>query len=128
MGWDDWSNGGRNLNDKTDIEMNLKDKDVGLKEFEVEKVVTFVVRYKTLAKDKYELDHLYLGCSDLDIGDLENKKVYDFKIRNCGESEETKPYETGSKVEKEYWAKKKDKDFDEKEYDLKITDGLEVYF
>ena len=128
MSWDNWSNGGRDLTDKRDIEMDLKDKDVGLKEFEVEKVVTFVVRYKTLAKDKYELDDLYLGWSDLDIGDLENKKVYDFKIRNCGESEETKPYETGSKVEKEYWAEKKDKDFDEKEYDLKITDGLEVYF
>ena len=124
MGWDNWSNGGRDLTDKKDIEMDLKDKDVGLKEFEVEKVVTFVVRYKTLGKDKYDLDHPYLGCSDLDIGDLENKKVYDFAIRNCGESEETKPHETGNKVEKEYWAEKNDKDFDEKEYDLKITDGM----
>ena len=59
MGWDNWSNGGRDLTDKRDVEMDLKDKDVGLKEFEVEKVVTFVVRYKTLGKDKYELDHLY---------------------------------------------------------------------
>ena len=124
MGWDNWSNGGMDLTDKRDIEMDLKDKDVGLKEFEVEKVVTFVVRYKTLGKDKYELDHLYLGCANLDIGDLENKKVYDFKIRNCGESEETTPHETGIKVEKEYWAEKNDEDFNEKEYDLKITDGM----
>ena len=37
MSWDDWSNGGKDLTDKRDIEMDLKDKDVGLKEFEVEK-------------------------------------------------------------------------------------------
>ena len=128
MGWDDWSNGGRNLNDKRDIEMNLENKDVGLKEFEIEKVVTFVVKYKTLGKDKYDLDPLYLGCAELDIGDLENKKVYDFAIRNCGEREETEPRETTNEVKKEYWAEKKDEDFDEKEYDLKITDGIGMYF
>ena len=30
MGWDNWSNGGRDLTDKRDIEINLNDKDVGL--------------------------------------------------------------------------------------------------
>jgi hypothetical protein len=30
MGWDNWSNGGRDLTDKRDIEMDLKDKDIGL--------------------------------------------------------------------------------------------------
>ena len=128
MGWDDWTNGGRNLTDKKDIEMNLEDKDIGLKEFEIEKVVTFLVRYKTLGKDKYDLEHLYLGCAELDIGDLENKKVYDFAIRNCGESQETQPHETSNEVKKEYLSKREDEDFDEKEYDLKITDGIGLYF
>ena len=123
MGWDDWSSKSQ-FKDKSDVEMDLKDKDIGLKEFEMEKVVTFVVRYKVLGKDYPE--PFYLGCTGIDLGDLtmEKDKVYDFSVRNCGESEEIKPRETGNKVEKEYSADKEDEDFDEKEYDLKIKDEL----
>ena len=107
MGWDNWSSKST-FKDRSNVEMDLKDKDIGLKEFEIEKVVTFVVRYKVLGKDYPE--PFYLGCMGIDLGDLamEEDKVYDFAIRNCGESEETKPHETGNKVEKEYWAEKKD--------------------
>ena len=102
MGWDNWTNSS-DLQDKSDIESNLKETDVGLQEFEVEKTVTFVVKYKTLAKDKYSLDHLYLGCANLDIGDTteDNKKVYDFSIKNYGESDE-KTRQTLNEVEKIY--------------------------
>ena len=33
-----------------------------------------------------------------------------------------------NEVKKEYWSEKNDKDFDEKEYDLKISDGIGLYF
>ena len=102
MGWDNWSKSS-DLQDKSDVEINLKETDVGLQEFEVERTVTFVVKYKTLAKDKYNLEHLYLGCANLDIGDTseDNKKVYDFSIKNYGESDE-KTRQTLNEVEKIY--------------------------
>ena len=100
MGWDNWSNSS-DLQSKSDVEMNLTEKDTGLKEFEIEKTVTFVVKYKALGKDRYNIDHLYLGCADLDIGDTseDNKKVYDFSIKNFGESDE-KISMTSNEVEK----------------------------
>ena len=35
MSWDNWSNGGRDLTDKRDIEMDLKDKDFNEKEYDL---------------------------------------------------------------------------------------------
>ena len=46
MGWDDWTS-----KFKFEYQPDTDEKDVGLKEFEVEEDVIFTVKYKVLAKD-----------------------------------------------------------------------------
>ena len=70
MGWDNWSNGGRDLTDKKDIEMDLKDKDVGLKEFEVE--TSTIARGISVGDELEYADEITLGRSILNRIPFEN--------------------------------------------------------
>ena len=100
MGWDDWTSS-FNFEEKPDTD----EKDVGLKEFEVQEDVIFTVKYKVLAKDKSDLINkkVYLGGATLEINkdDKDCGKTYSYHVKNWG-TENTKETETGREVVKEY--------------------------
>ena len=100
MGWDDWTN-----KFKFECKPDTDEKDVGLKEFEVEEDIIFTVKYKVLAKDKSDLidKKVYLGGASLEIDkdDKDVGKTYDYYVKNWG-TENTKETETGRAVVKEY--------------------------
>ena len=88
MGWDDWTS-----KFKFECKPDTDEKDVGLKEFEVEEDIVFTVKYKVLAKDKSDLidKKVYLGSASLEIdkdGD-DVGKTYDYYVKNWG-TENTK--------------------------------------
>ena len=118
MGWDDWTSK-FNFEEKPDTD----EKDVGLKEFEVEEDIIFTVKYKVLAKDKSDLidKKVYLGGASLEIDkdDDDVGKTYDYYVKNWG-TENTKETETGRVVIKEYG---KDDDGTEDKEDFEITLG-----
>lgn len=117
MGWDDWTSK-FNFEEKPDVD----EKDVGLKEFEVEEDVIFTVKYKVLAKDKMDLidKKVYLGGASLEIdkdGD-DVGKTYDYHVKNWG-TENTKEIETGRVVIKEYGKDDEGKE-DKEDFEIKL--------
>ena len=117
MGWDDWTSK-FNFEEKPDTD----EKDVGLKEFEVEEDVVFTVKYKVLAKDKSDLidKKVYLGGATLEI-DKDSKdvgKTYDYYVKNWG-TEKTKETETGRSVVKEYGKDDEGKE-DKEDFEIKL--------
>jgi hypothetical protein len=117
MGWDDWTSS-FNFEEKPDTD----EKDVGLKEFEVEEDVIFTVKYKVLAKDKSDLidKKVYLGGASLEI-DKDSKdvgKTYDYHVKNWG-TENTKETETGRSVVKEYGTDENGKE-DKEDFEIKL--------
>ena len=117
MGWDDWTSK-FNFEEKPDTD----EKDVGLKEFEVQEDVIFTVKYKVLAKDKSDLidKKVYLGGAELKIdkdGD-DVGKTYDYAVKNWG-TENTKERETGRKVIKEYGTDENGKE-DKEDFEIKL--------
>ena len=123
MGWDDWT---RNFSfeEKPDTE----EKDVGLKEFEVQEDVVFTIKYKVLAKDKSDLidKKVYLGGATLEIDKDNNDvgKTYDYHVKNWG-TENTKETETGRIVIKEY-GKDDDGKEDKEDFEIKLGDGIGI--
>jgi hypothetical protein len=117
MGWDDWTSS-FNFEEKPDA----GEKDVGLKEFEVEEDIVFTVKYKVLAKNKSDLiaKKVYLGGASLEIdkdGD-DVGKTYDYHVKNWG-TENTKETETGRSVVKEYGKDDEGKE-DKEDFEIKL--------
>ena len=120
MGWDDWTS-----KFKFECKPDTDEKDVGLKEFEVEEDVIFTVKYKVLAKDKSDLidKKVYLGGASLEIdkdGD-DVGKTYDYYVKNWG-TENTKETETGRAVVKEYGTTV-DGEEDKEDFEIILDDG-----
>ena len=119
MGWDDWTN-----KFKFECKPDTDEKDVGLKEFEVEEDVIFTVKYKVLAKDKSDLidKKVYLGGASLEIDkDGDVGKTYDYYVKNWG-TENTKETETGRAVVKEYGTTVDGKE-DKEDFEIILDDG-----
>ena len=121
MGWDYWTSD-FTFEDKPDVD----EKDVGLKEFEVEEDVIFTVKYKVLAKDTMDLidKKVYLGGAELKIdkdGD-DVGKTYDYAVKNWG-TENTKETETGREVVKEYGTTDDGKE-DKEDFEIKLNYGF----
>ena len=121
MGWDDWTSK-FNFEEKPDVD----EKDVGLKEFEVEEDIIFTVKYKVLAKDKSDLidKKVYLGGASLEIDkdDKDVGKTYDYYVKNWG-TEKTKETETGRVVIKEYGKDDEGKE-DKEDFEIKLSDDF----
>ena len=107
MGWDDFANGGRDLLDNREIIDNMSKQDIGKKVWECEEEVTFIVKYKVVAKDRDELISNKPGLSfcNLEIKqhmreNNDNKKdmTYDYRIRCCESKEISEPFETSDQV------------------------------
>ena len=123
MGWDDWTS-----KFKFECKPDTDEKDVGLKEFEVEEDIIFTVKYKVLAKDKSDLidKKVYLGGASLEIdkdGD-DVGKTYDYYVKNWG-TENTKETETGRAVVKEYGTDDDGKE-DKEDFEIKLDDGITI--
>ena len=121
MGWDDWTSK-FNFEEKPDTD----EKDVGLKEFEVEEDIHFTVKYKVLAKDKSDLieKKVYLGGASLEIdkdGD-DVGKTYAYHVKNCG-TEKTKETEPGRVVIKECGKDDEGKE-DKEDFEIKLDDDF----
>ena len=119
MGWDDWTSN-FNFEEKPDTD----EKDVGLKEFEVEEDVVFTVKYKILAKDKSDLidKKVYLGGATLEIDKKDAGKTYDYYVKNWG-AEKTKETETGRVVIKECGKDDEGKE-DKEDFEIKLSDDF----
>ena len=117
MGWDNWTSK-FTFEQKPDTD----EKDVGLKEFEVEEDIIFTVKYKVLAKDKSDLidKKVYLGGASLEIDkdDDDVGKTYDYYVKNWG-TEKTKETETGRVVIKEYGKDDEGKE-DKEDFEIKL--------
>ena len=107
MGWDDFTNGGRDLQDNRSIMDNMTKQDIGKKVWECEEEVTFIVKYKVVAKDRSELISNRPGLSfcNLEVKQHlrehnDNKKdmTYDYRIRCCESKELREPFETSDQV------------------------------
>ena len=120
MGWDDWTS-----KFKFECQPDTDEKDVGLKEFEVEEDVIFTVKYKVLAKDKSDLidKKVYLGGASLEIdkNDEDIGKTYDYYVKNWG-TENTKETETGRAVIKEYGTDNNGKE-DKEDFEIILANG-----
>ena len=121
MGWDDWTSK-FNFEEKPDTD----EKDVGLKEFEVEEDIIFTVKYKVLAKDEMDLidKKVYLGGASLEIDkdDEDCGKTYAYHVKNWG-TENTKETETGRVVVKEYGTTV-DGEEDKEDFEIKLGDDF----
>ena len=121
MGWDDWTS-----KFKFECKPDTDEKDVGLKEFEVEEDVIFTVKYKVLAKDKSDLidKKVYLGGASLEIDkdDDDVGKTYDYYVKNWG-TENTQETETGRAVVKEYGTTV-DGEEDKEDFEIKLGDDF----
>ena len=116
MGWDDWTSN-FSFEEKPDTD----EKDVGLKEFEVQEDVIFTVKYKVLAKDKSDLidKKVYLGGASLEIEkDGDCGKTYNYHVKNWG-TENTKETETGREIIKEYGTTVDGKE-DKEDFEIKL--------
>ena len=118
MAWDDFADGGKELQDNKQIIDVLTKHDTGKKVYEVEEEVTFIVRYKVIAKDTNELitNKAGLSYSNLDIpqhmrenSDDKRDLTFDYRVRCC-ESKSIKEDETNDKVVLKY-----EKDLDGKD-------------
>ena len=107
MGWDDFANGGNDLQDNIQIIDTMSKQDIGKKVWECEEEVTFIVKYKVVAKDRSELISNKPGLSfcNLEIKqhmreNNDNKKdmTYDYRIRCCESKEISEPFETSDQV------------------------------
>ena len=107
MGWDNFTNGGNDLQDNREIIDTLSKQDVGKKVYECVEEVTFIVKYKVVAKDRSELISNKPGLSfcNLEIKqhmreNNDNKKdmTYDYRIRCCESKEISEPFETSDQV------------------------------
>jgi hypothetical protein len=121
MGWDNFANDGNDLQDNRSIIDTLNKHDAGKKVYEVEEEVTFIVKYKVVAKDKSELitNKPGISFSNLDIPEYMRKNnddkrdlTFDYRVRCC-ESKSIKEDETLEEVVLKY-----EKDLDGKD-DLK---------
>ena len=121
MGWEDWTS-----KFKFEEKPNTDEKDVGLKEFEVEEDIVFTVKYKVLAKDKSDLidKKVYLGGASLEIDkdDDDVGKTYDYYVKNWG-TEKTKETETGRTIIKEYGTDDDGKE-DKEDFEIKLSDDF----
>ena len=107
MGWDNFANGGNDLQDNRQIIDTMSKQDVGKKVYECVEEVTFIVKYKVVAKDRSELISNKPGLSfcNLEIKqhmreNNDNKKdmTYDYRIRCCESKEISEPFETSDQV------------------------------
>ena len=85
----------------------MSKQDIGKKVWECEEEVTFIVKYKVVAKDRSELISNKPGLSfcNLEIKqhmreNNDNKKdmTYDYRIRCCESKEISEPFETSDQV------------------------------
>ena len=97
MGWDSFE-----ISNYNKTPTCLDDKQVGLREFEVEEDIIFTAKYKVLAKDKSDLidKKVYLGGVNIKIKDDNEDNIYDLSVKNWG-TENLKENETGKKVVKD---------------------------
>tara|TARA_Y100001938_G_C8095196_1_gene437659 strand:+ start:2831 stop:3232 length:402 start_codon:yes stop_codon:yes gene_type:complete len=128
MGWDDFSNGGRDLQDNREIIDTLSKQDVGKKVYECVEEVTFIVKYKVVAKDRSELINNKPGLSfcNLEVKkhlleNNDNKKdmTYDYRIRCCESKELEEPYESIDEVVEKF-------EQDEEGNDMKWSAYLDI--
>jgi len=128
MGWDDFSNGGRDLQDNREIIDTLSKQDVGKKVYEFVEEVTFIVKYKVVAKDRSELINNKPGLSfcNLEVKkhlleNNDNKKdmTYDYRIRCCESKELEEPYESIDEVVEKF-------EQDEEGNDMKWSAYLDI--
>jgi len=122
MGWDSWTS-----DFKFEEKPSLDEKDIGLKEFEVEEDVIFTVKYKVLAKDKMDLidKKIYLGGAELKIDKDSDDvgKTYDFAVKNWG-TENTKETDKGREVIKKHNESRDSEDFHEEDYEIEFDDNF----
>ena len=128
MGWDDFANGGRDLLDNREIIDNMSKQDIGKKIWECEEEVTFIVKYKVVAKDRSELISNKPGLSfcNLEVKkhlreNNDNKKdmTYDYRIRCCESKEIKEPYESSDEVVEKF-------EQDEEGNDMKWSAYLDI--
>ena len=107
MGWDNFANGGNDLQDNRQIIDTMSKQDVGKKVYECVEEVTFIVKYKVVAKDRSELISNKPGLSfcNLEVKqhlreNNDNKKdmTFDYRIKCCESKELREPFETSDQV------------------------------
>ena len=128
MGWDNFANGGNDLQDNRQIIDTMSKQDVGKKVYECVEEVTFIVKYKVVAKDRSELISNKPGLSfcNLEIKqhmreNNDNKKdmTYDYRIRCCESKEIKEPYESSDEVVEKF-------EQDEEGNDMKWSAYLDI--
>ena len=128
MGWDNFTNGGNDLQDNREIIDTLSKQDVGKKVYECVEEVSFIVKYKVVAKDRSELISNKPGLSfcNLEIKqhmreNNDNKKdmTYDYRIKCCESKELEEPYESIDEVVEKF-------EQDEEGNDMKWSAYLDI--
>ena len=127
------------VNHLIDREPMLDEKDVGKKEYIVKQDIVISVQYKILAEDKDEAREKMLNEYMFELGVTESDdnrdKVYDFQTKTHG-AEQRKEFwsdkilpdieKTGNDVKKIYNEEKEidgkpNPDYDEKDFEIKVT-------
>ena len=128
------------VNNLIDKEPLLDEKEVGKKEFIVKQDIVISVQYKILAEDKDEAYEKMLNEYMFELGVTENDdnrfEIYDFQTKNHGAQQRKEFWtdkllpdieKTGKDVKKIYSEEKEidgkpNSDYDEKDFELKVTD------
>jgi hypothetical protein len=128
------------VNKLIDREPMLDEKDVGKKEFIVKQDIVISVQYKILAEDKDQAYEKMLNEYMFELGVTENDdnrfEIYDFQTKNHGAQQRKEFWtdkllsdieKTGKDVKKIYTEEKEidgkpNPDYDEKDFELKVTD------
>jgi hypothetical protein len=128
------------VNNLIDKEPLLDEKEVGKKEFIVKQDIVISVQYKILAEDKDEAYEKMLNEYMFELGVTENDdnrfEIYDFQTKNHGAQQRKEFWtdkllpdieKTGKDVKKIYSEEKEidgkpNPDYDEKDFELKVTD------
>ena len=133
------------VNHLIDTEPMLDEKDVGKKEYVVKQDIVISVQYKILAEDKDEAYEKMLNEYMFDLGVSERdenvNKIYDFQTKTHGAQQRKVVWtdkllsdieKTGKDVKKIYSEEKEivgedgkkipNPDYDEKDFELKVTD------
>ena len=128
------------INNQINDEPFLDEKDVGKKEFIVKQDIVISVQYKILAEDKDEAYEKMLNeyMFDLGVSERDDNKdnVYDFQTKTHGAQHRKEFWtdkllsdieKTGKSVMKIYSEEKEidgkpNPDYDEKDFDIKVTD------
>jgi hypothetical protein len=128
------------VNKLIDREPMLDEKDVGKKEFIVKQDIVLSVQYKILAEDKDQAYEKMLNEYMFELGVTENDdnrfEIYDFQTKNHGAQQRKEFWtdkllpdieKTGKDVKKIYTEEKEidgkpNPDYDEKDFELKVTD------